>query len=110
MDDLTLTKACAEMMGLRYAIRGNIGGWGNESIELLDVRNESDHYDPLHDDAQCFALVKFLIRMGRLHITDRGIMFDPSLVGGWAEPEIYPFDADTDLNRAIVECVAKMKG
>jgi hypothetical protein len=83
MTDLEMTKLCAEAIG-EYEL------WANAP----------EQYDPLHDDAQAMALVKKF----QLCLT---IMED----GTWMVEHVTNkrFDStsrDTDINRAIVECVA----
>lgn len=97
MDDLEITKLCAEAMGFEYhsAISEHA------SHLLLRATNGSygKKYDPLHDDAQAMALVK---KFGlQIRLTNQS----------W-----HVWDADDsgcvlckDLNRAICECVAKMQ-
>jgi hypothetical protein len=84
--DLEMTKLCAQAMGWVKTEKG-------------------DDFDPLHDDAQAMALVKkFELTIIRLYSQD-----DPTwLVStpGW----VNKFESKhSDLNRAIVECVAKMQ-
>jgi len=57
-------------------------------------------YDPLHDDAQAMALVKKL----RLSVEYQGV---PSGFNWHVMSAMVSSSAD--LNRAIVECVAKMQ-
>lgn len=81
MDDIEITKRCAEASGVPF----------------------HPHYDPLTNDAQCFALVK---RM-RLRI-------DVSRSREWIVTPTSPSDRNfflvenENLNRAICECVAKL--
>ena len=97
MSDLEITRACAEAMGGKVEHdlpRGNMSaGW---------IRLDGRVYDPLHDDAQCFALVE---RFGP-SIGVNGFSRDWSVhikIGRktyWAKNE--------NLNFAICEAVAKM--
>jgi hypothetical protein len=88
MTDLEMTKLCAEAMGLKSRPTKH-----NDQ----DVLPMHDGYDPLHDDAQAMALVKeFNLRIGWFP--------EPGVAGNWGA---YTYNAD--LNRAIVECVAKMQ-
>lgn len=89
MTDLEMTRLCADAMGLI----GSPGGYG-----LIGFM-ENHPYRPLTDDAQCMALVKkFMLAIGN----NADLTF---VVYGkdFAESE------NPDLNRAIVECVAKMQ-
>lgn len=97
MTDLEMTKLCAEEMGLNWEaeqkrIAARDGKWLNGY--------ETPLYDPLHDDAQAMALVK---------------QFDLNLQPdheGWCVSD-YTGDKvktrNANLNRAIVECVAKIR-
>jgi hypothetical protein len=102
LTDLEMTKLCAEAIDLalckqhsqdwpRY-FDGSIGDYG------ADVR-----YEPLHDDAQAMALVKkFNLGLGRVWQGDKPAGWSVFLHG---EQEINW----TDLNGAIVQCVARMQ-
>ena len=100
MTDLEITKLCAEAMG--YQIR-NDRSVGKDFVMVTGLF--SGMWQPLHDDAQAMALVKrFYIEIecpSRSH-------------GTWtasrsALPHPYARITDSDLNRAICECVAKMQ-
>ena len=92
MTDLDMTKLCAEAMGYQCID----GLWWDEN------RFGPGRYNPLHDDAQAMALVKKL----HLHIDQR-----PSKACSAQDPcfTIISERKDCDLNRAIVECVARMQ-
>jgi hypothetical protein len=108
MTDLEMTKLCAEAMGLELKLHDVVG---HEAIWLHRVYDQADTmlshwttYMPLHDDAQAMALVKKF-----------ALICAPSYPGLW-HVEFYAgenkswYAADyLDLNRAIVECVAKMQ-
>ena len=86
MNDLEMTKLCAEAMN-------------------LDVRVcEQFEYDPLHDDAQAMALVKKFCLDIECHARNPiwTVIFDDN--EHYSKVRECP-----DLNRAIVECVAKLK-
>ena len=98
MTDLEMTKLCAEAAGIKICEQhshywpqyfdGGIGDCGK------DVR-----YDPLHDDAQAMALVKKFTLQVWMPVN-----------GVWEA--IWPHHAKArseSINRAIVECVAKMQ-
>ena len=99
MDDLEITKLCAEAMGFKV----------ERDMQTCCHCSSDDgravfFYDPLHDDAQAMALVKEFkigIDCGR----DGGDMSAASLV---VNGVMYVRHAE-DLNRAICECVAKMQ-
>ena len=95
MTDLEITKLCAEAMGL---------DWTEAVQHIWDMSppHKEDPYDPLHDDAQAMALVK---RFG-LNIWFNEHSWPWRVVGGaHDEGDVW----NTDLNRAICECVAKMQ-
>jgi hypothetical protein len=109
MTDLEMTKLCAEAMGIDFgpelAATNDIQARQHEAM----MKERIAAYDPLHDDAQCFALVK------RFHMFIEGRwLFSDEKTRPW-EVEINDGEdsawqaANSDLNRAIVECVAKMQ-
>ena len=83
-------------------------GWKTKFVEpngiyvLREKNPKSDwnHYDPLHDDAQCFALVK-----------KHRILVKPMPDGKWFALAFWEYTEtlSEDLNRAICECVSKMQ-
>ena len=92
MTDLEITKLCAEAMG------------------LMPVSYYPDeNYDPLHDDAQCFALVKkfqVVIEREMRNTREFAVTVFPSRGFGASVSSVRN---STDLNRAICECVAHMQ-
>lgn len=98
MSDLEMTKACAEAIGLESdqttEERERIGYW------LTDGRL----YDPFTFDAQAMALVKKLKLEIFLSTKDEGWYVMSNKVVDGAEIVA----TNHDLNRAIVECVAKL--
>ena len=99
LDDLTATRLCAEAMGYRTEIAG-------EYLLVWSDGAENRSWNPLHDDAQCMALVK---KFGLLLEAD---CIPPTewCVHYWVESSItWDKLTDPDLNRAIVYCVAKMQ-
>ena len=91
MTDLEITRLCAEAMGL---------GWQDDRTDGGITAQEGTYnykYDPLHDDAQAMALVKKM----RLEIS--------TFRGEWHVGNDMDWAWNTDLNRAICECVAKMQ-
>ena len=98
MTDLELTKLAAEAMGINA--QENDDG----AVRYLESGIQYRKYDPLHDDAQAMALVKrFCMTIDR-----------PDDDGDWGAT-VWRSEDDPvcacrkDLNRAIVECVAKMR-
>lgn len=124
MTDLEMTKLCAEAIGFYENQEDFTDPGGEVFAELSDypVRQVSqsalgrsdpmsaggviDVYDPLHDDAQAMALVKkFDLTLGRVKYKN-----DASPIGDWMVCiNGRLLVDDPDLNRAIVECVARMQ-
>ena len=91
MTDLELTRLCAEAMGMGHSM-------GAVTKQVLVLQNRQwEYYDPLHDDAQAMQLVK-RFRLGIGWNNAWRVMSQVCLT------ESHP-----DLNRAIVEAVAKMQ-
>ena len=107
MDDLTITRLCAEAMGL--AITPPIGpDFTNGNVRYLLPNQYHEEYNPLHDDAQCMALVKeFNLEIRRGKVPDGWLVTTKE---GWRVSEKVMEPAwDKDLNRAVCETVAKMQ-
>lgn len=97
MTDLEMTRLCAEAMGDGEAIaRPWPRDGGTPTCYVLIGRDET--YDPFHDDAQMVALVK-KFNLG-LNPPDPGTGDNEWMIG-------YECARNIDLNRAVVECVAK---
>ena len=104
MTDLEITRLCAEAMETPPTLPGASSIWGF-SKEFVSGRVDTwvrSTYDPLNDDAQAMAMVKkFKIRLDTF--------FDETWIAT-ANPWEKPIEAENkDLNRAICECVAKMR-
>lgn len=110
MDDLTMTRLCAEAMG--FDVFDDYRDC-NPPVDGVAVRGEGDgvtRFHPLTNDAQAMELVKMFrpdINCSASHSSFRA---------GAGEPELFRViigeDADvtdTDLNRAIVLAVAQMQ-
>ena len=97
MTDLEKIKKCAEKMDFDFfEIDDRVRIAGRYAIQ--------DDYDPLNDDAQAMALVKkFDLNFEKFP----GSQWQADRWNGreWTESVF-----SDDLNRAICECVAKMKG
>lgn len=99
MTDLEMTKLCAGAMGIdhRYCEAGN------------PVNSAEPIYFPLHDDAQAMALVKRF----KLDLDSPKGGLDDEWCAGYGDDHSLTcspiFQSSRDLNRAIVECVAKMQ-
>lgn len=93
MTDLEMTRLCAEALGLPTDMVQH-----DESGPYLKT-SRYGRYQPLHDDAQAMELQK------RFRFDIRYISENWWGVGGRGNHWSY----GPDLNRAIVECVAKMQ-
>jgi hypothetical protein len=102
MNDLEMTRLCAEAMGLRIVDDFSDCHPSVSGVEIeISPRIASTRYDPLHNDAQAMALAKrFKLNIGQL---SDGKFCKVFVMEPYAEGE------STDLNRAICECVAKMQ-
>ena len=101
MTDLEITRLCAEAMGLPTDVAQS-----DETGPYLKC-SRYHRYQPLHDDAQAMALVK------RFSLAIQPPQFvSPPRWHVWRHPRpSYTGVADIlNLNRAICECVAKMRG
>lgn len=106
-DDLEITRLCAEAMGCAVHATDGLGlehVYIDHPVPGRDGKTfGTTLYDPLHDDVQAMALVKkFQLEIG-WHTNGHASVNFPTdnLEQQW-------IDGDT-LNRAIVECVAKMQ-
>ena len=100
LDDLTITRLCAEAMGL------SVKEFEDEQGNVLELWEHGDPvrtYNPLTDDAQCFALVKKM-KLGIEPADEEGE--DHYVYSTDRTPMIRTWD--TDLNRAICLAVAQM--
>lgn len=106
MTDLEMTRLCAEAMGYKEAHDYESDELPRGSILCVHLPQYHFLYNPLHDDAQAMALVKrFEVEL---------IRWDEN--AGWVAQcfnSTIRFHSrawhESDLNRAIVECVAKMQ-
>lgn len=93
MTDLEMTRLCAEAMGdlcLEHTEEGYLlsSYWQRK-------------YDPIHDDAQAMALAKkFMLDVD---------FFSGTVSRDFSGEERFTTHSDESINRAIVECVAKMQ-
>lgn len=107
--DLEMTKLCAESIGMEYSV-GWKGGWTDNVYSRRVYTTEElaaggidwcQRYNPLENDAQAMALVKKF----NLALYHNGLAW-------WATRAFPSFNLNgvhENLNRAIVECVAKMQ-
>ena len=96
MTDLEMMRLCAEAMGLEV-----IPYDGAIVVFVKRPKRGEQEYRPLHDDAQAMALVK------KFNLTIRQICLTPNVLQQWQINDGGP--SNYSLNRAIVECVAKMQ-
>ena len=107
MIDLEITRLCAEAMEDKPEVPGASSIWGVTKYFAGTLSGKTftwvrPEYNPLHDDAQCMALVK------KFEINCTCPQFS-SEKGKWMAV-LYPHTAsDISLNRAVCECVAKMQ-
>jgi hypothetical protein len=94
MTDLEMIKKCAEKMGYKFFV----SSYGETCVEWPSDEEGAIQYVPLYDDAQAMALVKrFNLSM---------IKLNNWLVNN--APNQKDAIINKDLNRAIVECVARL--
>ena len=99
MTDLEMTRLCAEAMGWKTKVVSGVPYDTVYRLKEQSPKGEWNEWNPLHDDAQAMALVKKCkLTIQREHHGDR-----------WAVGNPHPEAMNLDLNRAIVECVAKMQ-
>lgn len=106
MTDDEMLRLCAQAVGEMHLLGFDPVWHGPDCvIEWKQTRPGITNYDPLHDDAQAMALVKRfdvkLTKHGR-HETWRVVSYS------WTN-EVLSVAVNADLNRAIVECCAKMQ-
>lgn len=105
MDDATITRLCAEAVEPMPKLPGASDVWG-VTIQFAPIYKLKawvrSSYNPLHDDAQCFALVKkFNLDIAFDGAWNVVMRRDTVLKSGVFH---YP-----DLNKAVCECVARMQ-
>jgi hypothetical protein len=110
MSDLELVKACAEAMEPTWSGVGSSSIWAysTEFVSGTKERNVRGTYNPLNNDAQAMELVKKMElwiqppRQGHLSSPPHDYwLVAHSAKGGDSR--------NADLNRAICECVAKLR-
>ena len=103
--DHEMTKACAEAMGLKEVTRNDPRTPRVEQPAILVYGGGGfEIYSPLNHDAQAMALVK------ELGLNIEHYYWDDPLVSKHdAHGKLLGEAKHIDLNRAIVECVAKMQ-
>ena len=112
LSDLEMVRLCAEAMQLRVdSESGNCALWCIERVSAAGHDEGVDRpflYCPLHNDAQAMALVKrFRPNFTWMHDGAVGVTVTFENPAEFTFHDYYAENAD--LNRAIVECVAKMQ-
>ena len=102
-------RLCAEAMGYVFT-RENSHAPG---ILVTGIVNDESRYDPLTDDAQCFALVKKL-KLTCTHYHVRTPHFgEHTQINEWqvrgGEPYANATSDTGDLNAAVCECAARVQ-
>ena len=115
MTDLEMTKRCAEKMGWKhYGLASKTVCYKVSKCAIIADNDKGGDqvYDPLHDDAQAMALVKkFSLIIEPTDVVDGIGSATDWWVQAWINDEVrWKGVENKDLNRAIVECVAKMSG
>lgn len=101
-----MTKLCAEAMGFKLLYADD-----TSFPVCIESVNGAGFFDPLHDDAQAMALVKKFKLMVTPVFNRTGydwVVTDYKGDGKGGSVAPGPSIQDITLNRAIVECVAKM--
>ena len=104
MTDLEITRHCAEAMGWHTGrLASKVVAYSVRDCAIIAGNDHGGEsvYDPLHDDAQAMALVKKFKPMIDTY-------FDGTWVVGSGWHGAVQIE-NTDLNRAICECVAKLQ-
>lgn len=102
MTDLEITRLCAEAMGYQD-VHIATASMGTQYVKHTSRSiSANTEFRPLHDDAQCMALVKKFDLNIDAHAADGN-----SYVASTYKHEFWA--ENDDLNRAICECVAKMQ-
>lgn len=103
MTDLEITKRCAQAMGYEILTNFEHLDANLNQIPPLTVRELfPDGYNPLKDDAQCFALLK------KVRVECWSIPLETGEIWSVVKGMHGKFYQGADLNRAICECVSKL--
>jgi hypothetical protein len=107
MDDLTITRLCADAMGI-VVHDVDIDEDYNGIFGLWPCQENGELYEPIQDDVQAMALVKKF----KLDVM-QGCLVDGSETERfwtcYGEPNRQLGTSDVKLNRAICWCVARMQ-
>ena len=108
MTDLEMTRLCAEAVGLQWKLLPALEGsetYDEDTIIFYDGPYPVK-YNPIMNDAQAMALVK---KCGLSLCSPSPENADWQALKVWTGDSTTPSAFNKDLNRAIVECVAKMQ-
>ena len=109
MTNIEMTRLCAEMLWYEEAGVDRFQN-GDEILYVKDSNHTMHVFNPLHDDAQAMALVKrFGLWIERTCEANIGDTPTWCVTGDRVSGHTERHCNRTDLNRAIVECVAKMQ-
>ena len=105
MDDLTITRLCAESMGFKPATFYGDNFVIRKRNAITNKLNSYCHrYNPLHNKAQMAELIEAL----SLQIDPDGVPARQWRVGCWIQHEIdWIYEEDSNLSRAVCLCAAK---
>lgn len=99
MTDLEMTRLCAKALGLEVRdVEESVDGDTWVAVLAFD---DGETYEPLHNDAQAMALAKRF--MLDVDFFAGAVSTPPSATNHFTTY------CDESINRAIVECVAKMR-
>lgn len=111
LTDLEITRLCAKAMGW------HVGGLASKHVAFKvnncaiiagNDRGGESVYDPLHDDAQCFALVKrFRLNIEAIEVDYWSVINEEDATKHGHD--VMKIGSDKSLNRAVCICVAQME-
>lgn len=109
MTDLEMVKRCAEKMGYQWNSSRQEAKWYNSQNGMGGKRMRWKKYDPINNNDQCVELIKhFKIRVMPIisdgYFTDKWRAYRAETVN----TSMSEFVDGKTLNRAIVECVARL--
>lgn len=115
MDDLEITKRCAEKMGytLSPAIEDHSEWYKTYNcIHVQEQHRATRRYYPLHSDAQAMALLILLLNSGKRVVIENNAMncatYGKLPIMCVGSGKIYDVSTPDKMRRAICECVANL--
>ncbi len=110
MTDSEINRLCAVAMGWHTGpLASKVVPYKVNDCAIIagNDRGGESVYDPLHDDAQCFALVKkFRLRIAPMILCTSKGNSKTWMAEYCTDSALYGYESGADLNRAICECVA----